>query len=455
MRTTLIRVPHEAFGLPVFGFGLALFVWAVFGLGLMIWLVRKKGCTNETLSYLPVLAVVGLAIFFIMPLLEERQEGSDTVLGLPVRGYGFMVLCGVVSGVAVTIGRARRLGVQPDVILSLAFWVFVAGIVGARLFFVIQNWADFRRDNLFAWIKGVVSLTEGGLVVYGSLIGAALAGIIFVRVRKLKFLAMADMAAPAMMLGLALGRIGCLLNGCCYGDVCEVDSPFHSLAITFPREHDLAKSEKLSVASRDNSPPYGHQRQQGLFHGIRLGKDEQGHPVVDEVLAQPGNHITLKKGDRIVEIDRKTTQTLEVAQRQFGRALAPVIIKTSDDNLHYLTVGKWPARSLPVYPTQIFSAVNAGLLFLVLWSFYPLRRRDGEVFVLLFTVYPIGRFLLESIRDDVPGLFGTPLTISQWVSIVSFVAAIALWFFYVSRQPKETAFAKAPEHLDGLTESRR
>ena len=88
--------------------------------------------------------------------------------------------------------------------------------------------------------------------------------------------------------------------------------------------------------------------------------------------------------------------------------------------------------------------MNAGLLFLVLWSFYPLRRRDGEVFVLLFTVYPIGRFLLESIRDDVPGLFGTALTISQWVSIGSFMAAIALWFFYVSRQPKETAFAKAP-----------
>ena len=76
----------------------------------------------------------------------------------------------------------------------------------------------------------------------------------------------------------------------------------------------------------------------------------------------------------------------------------------------------------------------AGLLCLLLWSFYPFRRCDGQVMALLLTLYPIGRFLEEMIRDDEAGKFGTPLTISQIISIVVFVIALAFWA-YLRRQP--------------------
>ena len=68
-------------------------------------------------------------------------------------------------------------------------------------------------------------------------------------------------------------------------------------------------------------------------------------------------------------------------------------------------------------PTQLYAAIDAGLLALVLWFYYPFRRRDGEVFALLITLHPISRFFLEMIRSDEPGQFGTGLTISQWLSL--------------------------------------
>jgi hypothetical protein len=97
-----------------------------------------------------------------------------------------------------------------------------------------------------------------------------------------------------------------------------------------------------------------------------------------------------------------------------------------------------PARSLPVHATQIYSSINAALLCLLLWAYYPMRRRDGEVFAALLLLYPITRILLEVVRVDEGGKFGTGLTISQLVSLVLIAASIVLWI-YVLRQPPGSA----------------
>jgi len=73
-----------------------------------------------------------------------------------------------------------------------------------------------------------------------------------------------------------------------------------------------------------------------------------------------------------------------------------------------------------------------------LWLYFPFRLRDGEVFALLLTLHPISRFLLELIRDDEPGQFGTALTISQWLSLVMLLVATGLWW-YLLRQPRGRA----------------
>src|SRR4029079_15885832 len=100
--------------------------------------------------------------------------------GLPIRGYGVMLLLAVSSAVALLVHRAKRRGYEPELILSLAFWLFLAGIVGARMFYLIEYWQpQFHKETLAETLKAVLNITQGGLVVFGSLIGGAVAALIF------------------------------------------------------------------------------------------------------------------------------------------------------------------------------------------------------------------------------------------------------------------------------------
>ena len=123
----------------------------------------------------------------------------------------------------------------------------------------------------------------------------------------------------------------------------------------------------------------------------------------------------------------------------FKAAKTSIEIETGDGRiLRWLTAGG-PPRSVPVHAAQLYAAIDAGLLALVLWFFFPYRRRDGEVFALLLTVHPISRFFLEMIRSDEPKY---PLTVSQWISLVLVAAGVALWI-YIEQQPRGSALPSA------------
>ena len=130
----------RTFGLPVFGFGLLLAVWAVASAALLAWLVRRQGFNADTRSHAQVLAVLGAAIAWVLPLLCEPR-------GLPIRGYGMMMLLAVLSGMGLAVYRARRVGVDPEMIFALAFWMILPGILGARAVYVCEYWfRDFWPD---------------------------------------------------------------------------------------------------------------------------------------------------------------------------------------------------------------------------------------------------------------------------------------------------------------------
>jgi phosphatidylglycerol:prolipoprotein diacylglycerol transferase len=110
------------------------------------------------------------------------------------------------------------------------------------------------------------------------------------------------------------------------------------------------------------------------------------------------------------------------------------------------TLVRWPVfrplpRSEPVHPTQIYSAINGLVLCLFLLAYAPFRQRDGEIWAMFLTLYPITRFLLEIIRIDEPGVFGTGLSISQVVSLILLICAVAFWA-QVWMKPPGTAFPK-------------
>lgn len=429
MRSTLFFIPDQLLGVPVFGFGWLLGLWALLSIVTLAWMIRRDGLSNETLGFLPLLGLFGLAIAFLLPLLEETSS-DGTPIGLPIRGYGVMMLLGLVSGVLLAAYRARQMGLDPEVIFSLAFWMFIAGIIGARLFHVVEYWDQFAKYddhhnlNLVETVKALANVTQGGLVVYGSVIGGVLAGYIFLRRRKLPILAIGDVIAPSMVLGLALGRVGCFLNGCCFGGVCDGSA----LGVTFP----------------PGSPPFFHQLETGALLDVEWRLDKSsGERIVEHVHAGGlGDAAGLKSGDRIRRFSVAGLEDLREADRQ--PAADPVVLSVTmaDGQRLSWSLHEFPARSLPVYPTQIFSAINAALICLFLWFYYPLRRRDGEVFVLLILIYPVTRFVLEMIRSDEVGQFGTSLTISQWLSIVVLIAAVGLWF-HLRGQPSGSALPRS------------
>jgi phosphatidylglycerol:prolipoprotein diacylglycerol transferase len=148
----------------------------------------------------------------------------------PIYSYGAMMALGFLAGLWTAGRRGLRQGVASDRILDVGPWLVAGAIVGARLVFVLTYWREYFSGQP---IWEVLMIRHGGLVYYGGLIGGATACILYARVKRLPLWKLADILAPSIPLGYVFGRIGCLLNGCCYGRPCDL--PW---AIRFPVEHN-------------------------------------------------------------------------------------------------------------------------------------------------------------------------------------------------------------------------
>ena len=143
-----------------------------------------------------------------------------------IHWYGIMVALGFLVALWTASRRGPLDGFTPDQILDLGPWLIVGGIVGGRTLYVLTFWREQFADKPL-W--EVFMIQHGGLVFYGGFIGAALAVVLYARLKKLHMWKLFDAIAPSIALGYAFGRIGCLLNGCCYGRPCTL--PW---AIRFP-----------------------------------------------------------------------------------------------------------------------------------------------------------------------------------------------------------------------------
>lgn len=418
MCQTLFFIPMKFAGWPVFGFGLLLTFWAIFSVGLLVWLAWRQGWNADTMGYVPILVLIGAIIAWMLPVLCKPPQG------LPIRGFGLMNMLGVIAGTSLAAWRAKRRGLDPDLIFSLAFWMLVPGIIGARAFYVIEYWHTtywpaYTAPNggLGALVGTVVNLTEGGLVVYGAFFGAVVGVLLFVRKYKLPMLPLCDLIAPSMVLGLALGRVGCLMNGCCFGGVCD-----HGWAIQFPAD----------------APAYRAQIERGQVYGFTLPGNLKAEPRVMAIRPDsPADQAGLKPGDLLKAVNGYELQTASetgaVLEQVFYQH-QPLQIEREGEPAITIPALDPPARSLPVHPTQIYSVIDGLVLCLVLLLFSRFARRDGAVFALLMSTYPITRFYIESLRSDEAPIFGTGMSISQNVSLILLVCAVVLWI-YVLRQP--------------------
>lgn len=125
----------------------------------------------------------------------------------------------LVVGVGLSIRRAKRVGVDPQVIMDMAVWLLVSGLVGARLTYVIFHLDEFqgRWLDMISPFQSDGTIGIAGLVVLGSILGAIPAAYIFTKRRNLPFWKIVDIFIPGLALAMGIGRIGCFLNGCCFG----------------------------------------------------------------------------------------------------------------------------------------------------------------------------------------------------------------------------------------------
>lgn len=157
----------------------------------------------------------------------------------PIHTFGVLMGSGFLAGILYSLRQSRKWGLDPEVIFNLSFWIMVSGVLGARALYVFidigqKGWSsEFVTWNVTKW----VALWEGGLVWYGGFIAASIVVIAYAYRQKLPVWRVADVLAPAAFMGLAIGRIGCLMAGDDFGKPTHVPwaVTFHNpLALVYP-----------------------------------------------------------------------------------------------------------------------------------------------------------------------------------------------------------------------------
>ncbi len=349
-------------------------------------------------------------------------------LGMEIPGYGLALMIGFLLSIMWAVRRAERSGANPDVVLNCGFLALLGGVGGSRLMYVWHYWEQFalhRTPGRILW--AILDVRKGGLEVYGGFIAVTLLVLGYLWWRKHSIRWYLDIIAPSAALGMAIGRIGCFLNGCCFGGVCEL--PW---AVRFPF----------------GSPP---QRQQ--WSECRPGAELPQQLLIfgpngfwaDGSAASPLTRESLRLTDReLAAAERKAQEAQERANRL--RELAKTVADSqtrqrllneaqtaeTDTLRHYeiraqmkrygLTLAQLRElarqhRSLPVHPTQLYSTITLGLLAGLLATLYWRRSRDGQVVCTMLLVEPWTRFTIELLRADNPQ-DTAGFTISQFLAIL-------------------------------------
>ena len=148
----------------------------------------------------------------------QNLPNSITVFGFRIAFYGIIIGLGMLAGMAVAFSDARRRGQDPDIYLDFALYGIIFSIIGARAYYVIFDWDNYK-DNLLQ----IFNLRGGGLAIYGGVIGAVITLTVFTRMRKMSFFSMADSGVLGLITGQIIGRWGNFFNCEAFGVDCQLE----------------------------------------------------------------------------------------------------------------------------------------------------------------------------------------------------------------------------------------
>jgi phosphatidylglycerol:prolipoprotein diacylglycerol transferase len=312
-----------------------------------------------------------------------------------IKSFGFMIVIGFLAG-GWLVGRlSRSITSESQHTTNVALYALMAGVIGARLFFVIHYFESFRAHPL-----EILYIWRGGLEFYGGVVFAIPVIIFYLRRHKLPIRRSFDILAIGLMLGVGFGRLGCFMNSCCYGKPTEL--PW---AIRFPY----------------NSYPY-----------------------VSQINPDPDRNRPN------AQLDLPPEQYLDFTG-QDGKWYPKPYEDLTEEQKNAVSHGEF--RCLTIHPTQLYSSANGFLLCLILYFFWrrsqkaaannivkPLAQ-PGQTFALAFMLYGVSRFLIEFIRDDNPFEYAWWAiykggTVSQNVSIYLIILGVVLMVLFQRLKPK-------------------
>lgn len=256
----------------------------------------------------------------------ENVPKRFEVFGIEIALYGVIIGIGMLLAISLVAYVAKKSGQNADMYWDLAIVSVISGVIGARLYYVIFSWDSYKNN-----LMNIFNLRQGGLAIYGGIIGGFAAMFVFAKIKKQRPVLLADTAVPGIALGQILGRWGNFFNREAFGDYTD-----------------------------------------GLF-AMRL-------PI--EAVRQ--NEITSAMWQHV------------------------------EEGVNYVQV----------HPTFLYESLwNIGLLVLML-LLWRKKHFDGEVALLYFGGYGIGRFWIESLRTDQLQIGSTGIAVSQMLGLVLFVAAL-------------------------------
>lgn len=310
-----------------------------------------------------------------------------------VKSWGLMVVLGFLAALWLMRRLIRTFGENPDILSNAAIYALIAGVIGARIFFVVHHYDLF----VGRWME-VFAVWQGGVELLGGVLTALPILWLYLKKQKCPIRLYFDVLAIGLMVGIGFGRIGCFLNGCCYGKCTDlpwgVRFPYGSLAY----HHQIHPDP-----NRHRDKPYLDLPAD--FFGIPAPNGSSWLPV-----EEANKHSAyLKPFDQLTPEQKKK-------------------------------VTEGPYRCLKVHPTQLYSSLNGFFLAAVLFGIWKKvgRIRPGVTAGAMLILYGIMRFLLEMLRDDNPfeyhgfWLLYRGGTISQNMSLYLIlfgilVIALALW----------------------------